>query len=55
MKGYGESMKINRKHHRKVAILETTTNPLKIKGFTLHPLLTTPPHPVVRGGGQEWV
>ena len=33
----------------------TTTNPLKIKGFTLHPLLTTPPHPAVRGGGQEWV
>ena len=50
-----KSIVIDRKHHRKVGAWDTTTNPLKIKGFTLHPLLTTPPHPSVRGGGQEWV
>ena len=31
------------------------TNPLKTKAFNHCPYLTTPPHPLVRGGGQVWL
>ena len=46
-----KSMVIDRKHHRKVGAWDTTTNPLKTKGFTLPSI---PDHPPSSFGSWRW-